>query len=94
MCASIRMLNLAISEPRSTAKQRNMDSHKCMSRKELQDVISKTSVFPPRPIKHKSIYKPAHIKHRPLIKIDASESVPKDYKPKMTAVALNDGYIE
>ena len=84
------MLNLAISEFRSTAKQRNIDGYKCMSKKELQDVIGKESIFPARPPKHKSIHKPADIKRRPLIKIDVFENVHKDYKPKMIAGALND----
>ena len=84
MCASIKMLNLTISELRSIAKKKKKTGEKekdiievCkgMSRKELDNILNKKSTFPSRPIKHKSTHKPKPVKNKPLIKVDEFESV-------------------
>ena len=73
---------------RSIAKGRNIDDHKVISRRELEDVISEIPTSLPGPINQKSI------KHKPIIKIDQIENISKDYKPKNIAGAFHDKYIK
>lgn len=62
---SIRKLNLTACGSRSIAKGRNIDGYKGISRKKLEDVLSKKSTLPARRIK-KYIHKTASIKQEPL----------------------------
>ena len=65
-----------------------------MPRKELDDVLSKTSTLAPKPMKLKTIHTLASINETPLIKIYKFENVYKDHKPKRIAGSFNDKYIE
>ena len=48
-------------------KERNIDDYKDMSRKVLEDILSKHPTFPSSPVQHKPTQKPASIKHKPLV---------------------------
>ena len=74
-------------------KERNIDSYKGVPRKELEDVLGKRSILPPKPIKFKSIHKLATINQKLLIKIDKFENVYKDHKTKRITGSSNDNYI-